>query len=102
MGKTEDIKKLKEKYCRPKNVGNLQVPKVAPVIWRNLSVKGKSVDAAMQKTLAKFLPGMIAIIQQLDILAKKQEGREIQSNIKGSETVKHRCYPDVFPCSSLH
>lgn len=61
-----------------KECGKSTSPIVAPVIWRNLSVNGKSVDAAMQKTLAKFLPGMTAIIQQLDILAKNR--KEVKSN----------------------
>lgn len=78
LAQTENVKKLKEKYKRPGNVGNLQVPRVAPVIWRNLTEKGKSVDAAVQKTVAKFLPGITPIIRQLDLLA--QNKKEVKKN----------------------
>ena len=47
VGQSEEVKKLREKFIRPSNVDNLQVPKVEPIIWRNLSHKGKATDAAV-------------------------------------------------------
>ena len=55
------MKKLREKFIRPPNVDNLRVPKVEPNIWRNISDKGKAADAAVQKAVSKFMPGLAAI-----------------------------------------
>ena len=73
LGQTEEVKKLKEKYKKPSNVENLQVPKVDSVVWRNISDKGKAVDAVIQKIVAKFLPGMSAVIQQFALLHKHKK-----------------------------
>ena len=54
LGQTEEVKKLNEKYQVLSNMENLQVPKVDSVIWRNISDKGKAVDAGIQKAVAKF------------------------------------------------
>lgn len=78
LGQTEEVKKLKEKYRRPSNVGNLQVPRVAPIIWRNLTDKGKAVDAGVQKTVAKFIPGITAVIQQFNLITKNK--KEVKKN----------------------
>ena len=74
VGQSEEVKKLQEKFIRPSNVDNLQVPKVEPIIWRNLSDKGKAMDAAVQK----FMPGLTAIVQQLELINKhKKELKKI-------------------------
>ena len=74
VGQSEEVKKLQEKFIRPSNVDNLQVPKVEPIIWRNLSDKGKATDAAVQK----FMPGLTAIVQQLELINKhKKELKKI-------------------------
>ena len=78
VGQSEEVKKLREKFIRPSNVDNLQVPKVEPIIWRNLSDKGKATDAAVQKAVSKFMPGLTAIVQQLELINKhKKELKKI-------------------------
>ena len=78
VGQSEEVKKLREKFIRPSNVDNLQVPKVEPIIWRNLSDKGKATDAAVQKAMSKFMPGLTAIVQQLELINKhKKELKKI-------------------------
>ena len=67
------MKKLREKFIRPSNVDNLQVPKVEPIIWLNLSDKGKATDAAVQKAVSKFMPGLTAIVQQLELINKHKK-----------------------------
>ena len=57
VGQSREVQKLKEKFIRPSNVDNLQLPKVEPIIWYRISDKGKATDAAVQKTLSKFMPG---------------------------------------------
>ena len=39
-------------------------------ILHNLSDKGKATDAAVQKALSKFMPGLTAIVQQLELINK--------------------------------
>ena len=64
------MKKLREKFIRPSNLDNLQLPKVEPIIWRNISDKGKAADAAVQKAVSKFMPGLAAIVQQMKFINK--------------------------------
>ena len=73
VGQSEEVKKLREKFIRPSNVDNLQVPKVEPIIWRNLSDKGKATDAAVQKAVSKFMSGLTAIVQQLELINKHKK-----------------------------
>ena len=79
VGQSEEVKKLREKFIRPSNVDNLQVPKVEPIIWRNLSDKGKATDAAVQKAVSKFMSGLTAIVQQLELINKHK--KELKSRI---------------------
>ena len=55
IGQSEEVKKLREKFIRPSNVDNLQVLPVEPIIWFNISDKGKAMDAAVQKAVSKFM-----------------------------------------------
>ena len=73
VGQTEEVKKLKKKFKKPSNVENLQVPTVEPIMWRNMSEKGKAADAAVQKAVAKFVPGVAAVIQQLELINKNKK-----------------------------
>ena len=50
-GTTISGEMLREKFIRPYNVDNLQVPKVSPDIKRHISDKGKATDAAVQKAV---------------------------------------------------
>ena len=76
--KSEEIKKLKEKFKRPANVENLQVPRTETIMWRNMSEKSRAADAAIQKAVAKFVPGVTAVIQQLELINKHK--KEIKKN----------------------
>ena len=73
IGQSEEVKKLQEKFIRPSNVDNLQVPKVEPIIWRSISDKGKATDAAVQKAVSKFMSGLTAIVQQLELKNKNKK-----------------------------
>ena len=70
VGQSEEVKKLREKFIRPSNVDNLQVPKVVPIIWRNISDIGKVTYATVQKAVYKCMPGLTATVQQLDLINK--------------------------------
>ena len=70
VGQSEEVKKLREKFIRSSNVDNLQVPKVEPIICRNISDNGKATNAAVQKAVSKFMPGLTATVQQLELIYK--------------------------------
>ena len=42
-------------------------------IWRNISDKGKMVDAAVQKAVSKFMPDLTVIVQQLELIDKNKK-----------------------------
>ena len=67
------MKRLREKFIRPSKLDNMQVPKVEPIIWRNISDKGKVADAAVQKAVSKFMPGLAAIVQQMELINKNKK-----------------------------
>ena len=73
IGQSEGVKKLREKFFRPSNVDNLQVSTVEPIIWRDISDKGKATDAAVQKDVSKFMPGLTATVQQLKLIDKNKD-----------------------------
>ena len=73
VGQSEEVKKLREKFIRPSKVDNLQVPKVKPIIWHNISDKRKTTDSAVQKAVSKFIPSLTAIVQQLELINKHKK-----------------------------
>ena len=74
VGQSEEVKNLREKCIRPSNVDNLQVPKVKSILWRNISDKGEATDAAAQKkAVSKFMPGLTAIVKQLELINKSKK-----------------------------
>ena len=73
VGQSEEVKRLREKFIRPSKVDNLQVPKEEPIIWCNISDKRKETDAAVQKAVSKFMPGLTAIVQQLELIDKHKK-----------------------------
>ena len=46
-----------------------------PIIWRIISGKGKVTDAAVQKAVSKFMPGLNAIVQQLELINKNKKAK---------------------------
>ena len=58
VGQSEEVIKLWEKFIRPSNVDNLQVPKVEPIIRRNIPDKRNAMDAIVQKTVSKIYAGI--------------------------------------------
>ena len=70
VGQSEEVKKLREKFIRPSNVDNLQVPKVKPVIWHNISDKGKATDAAVQKAVSKLCWCYQRLLSNLSLLIR--------------------------------
>ena len=85
VGQSEEVKNLREKCIRPSNIDNLQVPKVKPILWRNMSDKGEATDAAAQKkAVSKFMPGLTAIVKQLELINKSKKKAEENSCFQGN------------------
>lgn len=82
----EKLKKLAEKYKRPANVENLQVPKVEELLWRQLRKESKGPDYLLQKTQSSFSLALIPIIKAVGILhnTKNKELRELQELVTDS------------------
>ena len=74
MGQAQAVRKLKEKHKRPKNVPNLTVPRVAPIIWKTLIKKAQNLDWAVQKTMTKFMCGLTPILKQMNLVLKHKAG----------------------------
>ena len=73
VGKSEEVKKLREKFYQTTNEDNLQVLKAELIIWRNISEKGNAADAAVQKAVSKFTPGLAGIVQQMELINKSKK-----------------------------
>ena len=49
------------------------MPKIEPIIWCNISDKGKATDATVQKAVSRYMPGLTAIVQQLEHINKNKK-----------------------------
>ena len=72
VGQAEAVKKLKDKHKRPENIPNFTVHRVALIIWKNLSKKSQDLDWAVQKTMNKFMCGLMPILKQIDLIRKNK------------------------------
>lgn len=68
----EKLTDLKKKYLRPKNIPNLQVPRVDDILWRQLKREVRSVDFQMQKANASYCQALIPIIKAMGHLKDKE------------------------------
>lgn len=65
------IQEIGEKYKRPENVNNLQVPAVENAVWIAISSKARNKDNLRQKHQETFIKLMIALASATDELNKK-------------------------------
>ncbi|XP_060579176.1 uncharacterized protein LOC132736112 [Ruditapes philippinarum] len=73
----EKIKEFREKYKRPKNVENLQVPTVEEVVWRQLQPNTKQADFLLQKVTGNYGLALTPILRALDLLKTKGSQEDI-------------------------
>ena len=74
----DKLKKLAEKYKRPENLENLQVPKVDEILWRQLRKDTKAVDYLLQKVQSSTALALIPIIKAVGILHTANKNKEIK------------------------
>ncbi|XP_060553557.1 uncharacterized protein LOC132714668 isoform X2 [Ruditapes philippinarum] len=75
----EKIKEFREKYKRPVNVENLQVPTVEEVVWRQLQLNTKTVDFLLQKVTGNYALALTPLLRALDLLKSKGSQEDITS-----------------------
>lgn len=64
----EKFKELKEKYKRPANVENMQVPTIDNTLWRVLDRQTRAVDLQLQRDMGSLTTCMVPVLQILDSL----------------------------------
>lgn len=64
----EKFKELKEKYKRPSNVDNMQVPTIDNTLWRVLDRQTRAVDLQLQRDMGSLTTCMVPVLQILDSL----------------------------------
>lgn len=74
----EKLQELQQKHLRPKNIQNLQVPKVDDILWRQLKRETKNVDYLQQKAVANYSQALIPIIKALELL-KSSSGKATEA-----------------------
>lgn len=67
---------LKDKYKRPSNVNNLQVPKVEDILWSQLRTQTKNVDYINQQAVTNYSLALIPIIKAMETLRGKTDMKE--------------------------
>ena len=70
----EKLQKLTEKHLRPRNVANLQAPKVEEFLWRQLRRDVKKVDYVRQTALNSYSLAVTPITKALDALQANDSG----------------------------
>lgn len=64
----DKFKELKEKYKRPANVDNMQVPTIDNTLWRVLDRQTRAVDLQLQRDMGSLTTCMIPVLHILDSL----------------------------------
>ena len=76
--KEEKIKSIATKHKRPRNVENLQVPKVEEQLWRQLKRDTKAFDYGMQKTQSSLCQAMVPVLKMMQVMKGKPVSQEIK------------------------
>ena len=70
----EKVQKIIQQHLRPKNIENLQLPKVDSQLWLQLNRDVKRVDYIQQQTVATYGQAMVPLIKVMEA-AEKQDKR---------------------------
>lgn len=77
----EKMQNLKDKYKRPGNIKNLQVPKVEEMIWNQLRSTTKNVDFINQQAAASYNLALIPIIKTIELLRGRPGLKEVNNHL---------------------
>ena len=72
-GDDDKLKELAKSHKRPKNIINMQVPKVDDLLWRQLKRETKTIDFIQQKATANYNLIMTPLIKALDLFKQKDQ-----------------------------
>ena len=85
------IKQVKDKYKRPENVENLQIPKVDQLLWNQLQTSTKAKDAVKQRMVGQLNAGITPLVVAMDHISGNKEPKiEILKECIG-DTFKIMC-----------
>lgn len=76
------VQEICEKYKRPENVNNLQVPAVENAVWIAISSKARNKDNLRQKHQETFIKLMVALGTATDELNKKYMAAQAEGSGK--------------------
>ena len=81
--KTDDerLQTLVKKHLRPKNVTNLQVPKVDEYLWSQLRRGVKRVDYMQQKTVNSYGQAITPLLKAMELMREKREPEKVRGYI---------------------
>ncbi|XP_071094325.1 uncharacterized protein [Haliotis cracherodii] len=82
------LKSLLDKYKRPKNVGNLLVPRVNEVIWNEAGPLTRARDIRMQHTQGMITKAIVPITEMMDELMTAVANRQQVNAIKMLDKTK--------------
>lgn len=71
----EKLNNLKQKHLRPKNVPNLQVPKVDDILWRQLKREVRAVDFQLQRSNANYNQALIPVVKAMEYMKSSEHGK---------------------------
>ena len=100
-----------QKHPRPKNIENLQVPKVDDLLWRQLRRDVKQVDYVQQQAVAAYGQAMVPLIKKMEATEKHDKTVNIpslvtfkmlswnikQTNLKRLERIQKELQPKYRP-----
>ena len=100
----EKLTNLKQKHLPPKNVPNLQVPKVDNILWRQLKHEIRVVDFQLQKANANYDQALIPVVKAMEFMICLCWSLTSQSTIFQSyqPAKASECMPDAFETLCLH
>lgn len=85
----EKIKEFREKYKRPVNVDNLQVPAVEELVWRQIQSNTKNVDFLLQKVTGNYALALTPLLRALDLIRSKGSQEDVTNYLM--DTFKILC-----------
>jgi hypothetical protein len=69
----EKLQELQEKYKRPSNIENLQVPKVDSIIWSNLRRDTRTSDVLNQRVIGTINVQIVPVLKAVDYLTTTKD-----------------------------
>ena len=80
----ENLQALKQKHLRPKNIPNLQAPKIDEFLWRQLKRDVKKADYLQQTAVKNYAQAMTPLIKALDLMQSNRDPEITKKHVMDS------------------